>query len=706
MPLLKTFYRYLFVFIGGIIFLFFPLLRDFHIESAAIAGTLGAFFAAFSVLSNKKQNDLSKILQIIGYAYIFGIPMFFYALATGCLSIDGILFWIFTPIPSILFGAALGRLVRLWNIKYSSFLLLGIMLLFGIGALLFELKSYPQVYFFNHIWGYFPGPIYDEVIHFPKNYFYFRLLTLFWVILLWFWPNAGYQKTNQFAVAVGAALMIIFYANSANLGFISPNKYLQSQLKNHISTQHFDVYYPDSIFDDQEVEYWVQKHEFYFHEITKQLEIDWPEGQKIDSYIYAHPWQKKELVGAKYTSYVPIWLKKDQTHIAKQHLKGVLKHELVHIIAKQFGNKLYNGSNNIGLIEGLAEAVAADRSLTATLDEILAAKPNYPKPDEMMKALSNTGFYSGASSICYSTAGSFIQYLLEKYPVDNFKKTYPKANFDDYYPIPFNQLVNEWHEHLKTIEVDSVSSKVSENIMSQRSVFEKKCPHTLNPELKLLDSYHHYLTDKDTLRSLDTIDTLTSSYPNNNSYKNEKVRLYLESGLYKDIIHFIPDNETILDLKLLKADALSLMGKQKAALDLLASIKMEIDTLSSKSYKLSYKIRANTNDFEVFLALRYKNTFPTIDSFQKSSNYLKKLVILQAIEQNQYKKLGSYLPFFDTTLWDEFTFNQTLDILDSLVFMHFFGESEQILNRLKLQNLRPRYLERIKEQQNWFDFTN
>ena len=78
--------------------------------------------------------------------------------------------------------------------------------------------------------------------------------------------------------------------------------------------------------------------------------------------------KKKQLVGAKETSYVPIWLTKDQLHIAHNHLTSVLEHELVHVVAKDFGNLLFDGSWNITLIEGLAEAVTQGASRHSTLN--------------------------------------------------------------------------------------------------------------------------------------------------------------------------------------------------------------------------------------------------------------------------------------------------------------------------------------------------
>ena len=116
-------------------------------------------------------------------------------------------------------------------------------------------------------------------------------------------------------------------------------------------------------------------------------------------YIYANEWQKKELVGAKETSYVPIWLTKDQLHIAHNHLASVLEHELVHVVAKDFGNLLFNGSWNIALIEGLAEAVTQGASQHSTLNELVAAQPEFPPIEKQCKLSKRDPNQSAASLV-------------------------------------------------------------------------------------------------------------------------------------------------------------------------------------------------------------------------------------------------------------------------------------------------------------------
>src|SRR5699024_4663507 len=117
------------------------------------------------------------------------------------------------------------------------------------------------------------------------------------------------------------------------------------------------------------------KQEFYYHQIVKRLQLSRRDNaNKIQTYLYGNAWQKKKLVGAKFTSYVPVWLHQDQLHIAKEQVPRSLKHELVHVLAKQFGNKLIHASWSIGLVEGLAVALAKKQSRVATIDQIVRAE--------------------------------------------------------------------------------------------------------------------------------------------------------------------------------------------------------------------------------------------------------------------------------------------------------------------------------------------
>ena len=331
-----------------------PLLRDFHFESAFLAATIGALQAGWKAGSPKSRHHLRMGFTILWQTLTFALPLFVFSLIRNCLSWDGVGLWLLMPAPSIFFGISVGRFFRLLRFPVPQFFTLFTLLFVGIGVILIEVFNMPQVYAYNHIWGFWPGPIYDQEITFPVSLIFFRVITFLWIWLMWMLPNWYHTRHQKKRISLVVVLLILSFYFRPELGINTPASYLQKQLNHTKETVHFRLYFDPDLYTDEEMDYWATRHEFHFNQIVEILDVDWPEGRKIDSYLYAHSWQKKKLVGAKFTSYVPVWLEQDQLHIAKEHLEGVLKHELVHVIAKQFGHEFFNASMSVGLVEGLA----------------------------------------------------------------------------------------------------------------------------------------------------------------------------------------------------------------------------------------------------------------------------------------------------------------------------------------------------------------
>ncbi|HYW34536.1 MAG TPA: hypothetical protein VE868_03940, partial [Balneolaceae bacterium] len=334
----------------GIGCLFIPLLRNFHIESALAAALTGCFWAAWVAAANRqlKRGDIRQAASIIGYIYLFGLPLLVHALITGCFSFYGLGYWLLYPWPSVLFGYSIGRLFRIWRLPYPRFFTIILLLVFAVGVFGYEFFTYPQVYFYNQVWGGWPGPIYDETVKVRWSLIFFRGLTLSWIGLFWWLPSFWHSMKSKIVVLICTGLLAAGYTHLPALRITSPRHYLQKELGGVKQTPHFTLYYAKNQYSNDKIGFIAKKHEFYYHQITNILQINRPKNApKIQSYLYGNPWQKKELVGAKFTSYVPVWLKQDQLHIAKQQIPSSLKHELVHVLAKQFGNKLFNASWSI-----------------------------------------------------------------------------------------------------------------------------------------------------------------------------------------------------------------------------------------------------------------------------------------------------------------------------------------------------------------------
>lgn len=681
-----------------------PLLRDFHFESAMLAGTLGCFWAGIRAANHNSRNDIFSTIRILGYLYAAGLPLFLYSIITNCLTIDGVGFWIFIPLPSVFLGAAVGRLIRKLWVPFPKTITIFILLFCSVGILLIEFFSFPQVYFYNHVWGVWPGPIYDEAVILTGSFFYFRWLTFLWIVLLWVLPDWSKNLQTKLITALALISLLFSYLNLDEAGIISPRESIQQQLGGFHQTEHFDLYYDDTFYSEDEIGYWSARHEFHFQQITEQLDIDWPTGRKIESYLYAHAWQKKRITGAKFTSYVPIWLEQDQLHIAKQQLDGVLKHELVHVISKQFGNALFNGSRSIGLIEGLAEGIAKDASARSTLHQIVAAERPWPSAEEMESAISFWGFYGSAGSISYTTTGSFIAYLLEEYPVEDLKEAYRSSNIEAAYSQPLEKLISEWHQRLEDTPLDSVDRQVSEFIFAQRSLFQKECPHSITKEMRLWDTYRYHLAEEDTGAAYETLDQLYALDSDNALIKDAWARAQLDLRNYNSASKAITPEDSILTLQVLKADALFLQSGYKKADSLLQTISDDIRSSSARTLRFTLEMREDSLQWNYHAERRYLGWYPDRADFSTLNFSNQMLTLNKALQDERDGSILLYAELLKSHSPSSDWFDVYVDIIDRSAYLRSYDLAEDWLKNIGSLDLRLRYEERLKEEKNWLDF--
>jgi hypothetical protein len=470
------FRTFLIGFIIGLATLPIPLLRDFHWESAGIAALVAAFYAGIAA-SSKTAETQHVIRDVTGLLMGWAVPLIIFAFATNCMSFDGTAFWIFGPFPSMLLGCAIGRMIKHLNLTRRKSYVSLTLILIAITPTLIEFLTFPQLYFFNHVWSYWPGPIYDEIVHFDGRLILFRGITFFWIFILWSLPHFFDEKLYRWITLLSLLALMFSYLNTSSWGLIAPEQRLQSELGGMAETDHFRIFYTAGSVEPDTLTHWKALHEQHLQSITESLEIDIStyRSEKIHSYIYQDADQKKMLTGAGQTSYVPVWITQDQTHIAQNHLNRVLKHELVHIAGKQFGN-FFGASINIGLVEGLAVALAPER-YRSTIDQLVAAREDWPDADELKRLFSPIGFYTAAGPVSYVISGSFVKHLIENYPVDNFREAYRTGNIEQAYaPLTFEDLAAGWHSHLAGIELEEEDIRRSAALFRSPSIFDKPCP--------------------------------------------------------------------------------------------------------------------------------------------------------------------------------------------------------------------------------------
>lgn len=690
----------------GILLLFIPLLGDFHIESALLVSLVGCFWAGIHACTvAKEKDDFYKALRILGTLFLVGFPLLIHALLTGCFSIHGLAFWLLFPLPSVYFGYAIGRLLRSWQVPYRRLITVAVLLVIGVGILLYELLHYPQVYFFNHVWGGWPGPIYDEVIHVDSATVFFRGLTLLWATLLWHIPELSGDRYAKWIIGFAAIGILLGYTQSAEFGILTPRSYLQTKLGGHRSTRHFELYYDQRFYTEHEIALLAKEHEFYYQQIADRLALSPADStQKIESYLYGHPWQKKRLVGAKFTSYVPVWLDQDQLHIAKPQLNNSLKHELVHVMAKRFDNKLFHASWSVGLIEGLAVAIDGGDSSTSTIDQIVVSEKPYPTAKQLQQLISPRGFYGGRSGVNYLTSGSFVRWLLNTYPAARFKKAYPSGNIAKFYPGNWQELATGWHQHLDSVQVDSVDQQVAGRIFGIPSLFEQRCPHVVSDFAAAMDNYEHRLAERDTLMALHFLDRALTEADSLAPIKAEWSYRQLMSGNPQTVQQAASRQDTTVELQLLYADAFAMTGDHTQALPFINRAKKLFVQHPDSVLAPALATRLNRRQWQIYRQMTYRHTLPDSSAFSEAYYRTKIRSLRKALETEQWQRVESYATQLLTIPLHLRYFDDYQDLIHQLAFLGKRELAARLIKKMSAASLRNRYRERLDQEKEWLLF--
>ncbi|TVQ70828.1 MAG: hypothetical protein EA363_07070 [Balneolaceae bacterium] len=513
----------------GCVLLLFPLVRSLHLDSALVAGTIGAFAGAWmAARPGARDRD---VLLLTAFVYAVSIPLIIRDGLTGCLSTDGAAFWLFIPLFSVFFGFSAGRAMRYLGLPLPRLAAVLFIVAVAAGGVLLSMYFLPQLFFFNHVFGYWPGAIYDQSVHFPGRMILYRFITLGWIAAFWLIPHLrGPDGLLKGIFALILLSISLNYLLAAQHGIISPESRIRAGLGGSHQTEHFELYYSKSDFHPHEIAFLGRLHEFHFQELTDTLGIRWPEGKRIRSYLYGDEWQMQQLTGAKGVSYVPVWNRHPQMHMRKSALDGTLRHEMVHVIARQFGNRLLNASWSIGLVEGLAVALAPASSTRLTFDQMVVSNDAFYSREELERLFSLTGFYRETGPAAYAVSGSFVATLLQEYPVEHFKEAYRRSSLHAGYGDRLVDAVTVWHHKVAGVTVTEEETVLAQALFTTPSLFDERCPRTWTPAQRKRDASRFALARGDSVRAVALLEDVLDAQPRWEAGWMQWMQLRLEMG--------------------------------------------------------------------------------------------------------------------------------------------------------------------------------
>ena len=467
----------------------FPLTNVFGYEFAAINALLLSFLSAlYSISYFKKfstQDEKPEPFRLFKAYLLFLIIPFLISVGNSffvgfCSFYDGVLFYLVLTLPSVIVGGAIA-VIAMNTLSRFQTLIVSLIYLGILSITFFELYLNPQVYFFNPVYGYFPGTIYDEGLSVSSKLFLYRCINIgfFGFILLVLGKRIKEKKrANKKIILLVLILSGIFYYFSPHLGYSTTYGRLSSELPVTLETKNF-IIHTDRAIPQEVLKLIALNQEFYLQQLELFFLVE--QKEKIHSFIFRSNMQKKDLFGSGNADVAKPWL--NNIYISIDTWEHTLKHELAHCVSADFGVGIFKvaAGFNPALIEGIAEA--ADNSYDENEIHFLAALAhNNNYKINISSILKGLNFFSSTSSLGYIYAGSFIRYLIENYGISRIKKYYATNDFESSYDVQLEEVVKNYYSFLERFELTNTEDK-AHYYFGRKAIFYKVCPRYISDRL-------------------------------------------------------------------------------------------------------------------------------------------------------------------------------------------------------------------------------
>jgi len=578
-----------------------PLLNYLGFEFSAFTVLLAGYCSGILTLALWKQFDpegTSDVWRFMGISaaasLLLTVIPFIFSLANAlfvknCSIGDGAKLYALTVIPGVIFcislAVAAGVVFGKW--RKTIFTVIYILILSHIQIITLVR---PQVFAFNPVMGFFPGLTYDETLQVTQRLLTYRLATLaaagcIMAGSVWFWQarrkreeifqsaRSGLPLVELILLAVLAPVVVIVFTLSDRLGFSSSEDYIRQKLAGHYTTTHFEIIYSAGSIKRERIEQIGRLHEFYFDKLSREMNLH--SQERIISFLYASPEQKGRLIGAAHTEIAKPWLR--QMHMNLAGFEMSLKHEMVHVLAAEFGWSPLKIAPNSGLIEGTAMAMERTSMIDEPLDRAAAmvfAAGVHPNIESLFTL---SGFIQANPSISYTLAGSFCRYLIDRFGIDRFKRLYGEGGFKNVYQEELPLLLLEWQTSIQNIHLDHADSVKSVYFFRRPSIFGKECARVIaNMNTETREYLLHHDFDKALLSAEQSLKL--SRTPEAIS---QKAAALFEMRRFKEYIDFVGAQfkDTTLGHALLPIHLR--LGDAYWAMDSLSQANREYETMSS-----------------------------------------------------------------------------------------------------------------------------
>ena len=470
-----------------------PVVGTVHAEGAAVTAALSFFVAGVAgVGAFRRGEGVGEVAR--RHVALLVVPLALLGATAlwrpNCGWVEGVGLWGAMVPPSALLGVALARALVAFRVPRPRLVLVSLGVALAAVPSVLALKLGPQLFVYNVIYGGVLGPIYDAELSVRPGLFAHRALTVLWAAALLLaagWREGGGRAFRQWPLALVAfAVIATAYVFSTPLGFSQSEAHLRRALPARAASGGAVVHHAPGETPAARARALARDVAYRLDRLEQVLGARPRDTVRV--YLYPDPETKGALLGSRETSVVPVWLGTPQTHLLDSRADGDLGHEVVHLVAREFGGRFTGATSKIGLVEGLAVALepasgapSAEQQTAAALTLPQEAGGLEDPAGAIVQSMSPLGFWGGRAGVAYTTTGAFVRWLLDTYGGAPIREVYGGATWREAFGVGIGPLADRWARHLGSVRVTPEAVAFAEWRFSQPSLFEVDCPHHLPP---------------------------------------------------------------------------------------------------------------------------------------------------------------------------------------------------------------------------------
>jgi tetratricopeptide (TPR) repeat protein len=415
------------------------------------------------------------------------------AIRGSCGLADGVCFYLVGPAGCVLAALTAGMIVGLSVRRgWSAYVLWAAA---AAGFFLWDVAVFyftPKVNVYDHLLGYFAGPLWDEAVRVDARLWVFRAVTLAVLAAIHaaVWPSLDAALTlssrrmigtRRGAASLLALLVVIAAAHAVQVreGISPSRRMIEKELSRVVRAGGAVMYLPAGVTDAQAE---LLRLEVLFRQEQLEKFFGVRPGT-VRLYFFPSVESMKRFTGTGPTSVTKLWLNEAYMVFAPPP-HPVLKHELAHLFTARWGSgplrlpgSLWGTASDPVLVEGTA--VAAEWPCNPVPPHLAAAASMKGGLLAGWDPFSSLGFFSTNSGLSYQASGSFVRFVRDMWGSGALAAWYGGASFRAAVGVSGEDAVRLWREFLASQEVEPGLVAEMKRLYASPSIFRRTCPHAV-----------------------------------------------------------------------------------------------------------------------------------------------------------------------------------------------------------------------------------